>query len=405
MTYLYKPEHLTKENEQNASLTAHFFMGFDNVLDQPATFVKPILSFLERSENLFFRPEYFKILEKTPPKGVQLGYLFLKKNEQIVGFAPCQIKDFRAAESMNFSDECNLSSVCRLFVANNLNFQTLVIGNLSLTGENAFLFDNQLVTKKEEGVLLHLGIQKAKEVLFKRHILIKTVFLKDFYTTQNALDTEGYNRFEVEPNFEMNLPTDWQNFEDYLAALSSKYRMRAKRAFKKLGAIKSLDFDAVLVETHAQTIHDLYRQIAEKSDFNLVDLPVGYFPELKKSLGEAFILRGYFLGNKLVGFCSAIKNGDVLEAHFLGYDEELNAEHQLYLNMLFDLVRMGLDAKTRLINFGRTAHEIKSSIGAEARDMFLYLKHENFLLNRVLLYALPLLSPKEKWQPRSPFKL
>jgi hypothetical protein len=52
----------------------------------------------------------------------------------------------------------------------------------------------------------------------------------------------------------------------------------------------------------------------------------------------------------------------------------------------------------------RTALEIKSSVGAEAHSMVLYLKANNSILNLGVSKALSYLKPDEKWVPRSPFK-
>ena len=133
-------------------------------------------------------------------------------------------------------------------------------------------------------------------------------------------------------------------------------------------------------------------------------LHADYFSNLKYELEDNFRFFGYFKNGQLVGFYTTIKNGNDLEAHFLGYDLTENAEHQLYLNMLFDIIKTGISEKSKQIIFARTAHEIKSSVGAVAEEMSLFLKHENCLFNWILPYALPLLSPREIWTPRQPFK-
>ena len=155
---------------------------------------------------------------------------------------------------------------------------------------------------------------------------------------------------------------------------------------------------------YKQTINDLYKQVSNRSAFNLLDLPADYFLQLKVKLGDKYRLFGYFIDKKLVGFFTTIDNGEELEAHFLGYDDSLNNSHQVYLNFLFDIVRIGIETRSKRIVFARTAHEIKSSVGAKAHEMYLYMRHENRFINRLLPYILNILSPREKWLPRSPFK-
>jgi hypothetical protein len=97
-------------------------------------------------------------------------------------------------------------------------------------------------------------------------------------------------------------------------------------------------------------------------------------------------------------------NGDELDAHYLGYEDEVNRDHQLYLNMLLNIVQCAIEKRFRSIFFARTALEIKSSVGAEPHDMYFYLQHSKGFHNKLLPHIFNLLDPKEEWTPRSPFK-
>ena len=57
-----------------------------------------------------------------------------------------------------------------------------------------------------------------------------------------------------------------------------------------------------------------------------------YQEELKNQLGDQFRICGYYLDNELVGFNTIILQDDTLETYFLGYDEQIQREHMLYLN-------------------------------------------------------------------------
>ena len=398
---------IKKENPYKSltikDLNIRFYKNIDDIADfnhLPSS--QKIIS----EHNIFLSPDFQRVLIQTPPFGFQFRYLTFHKNEQLVGFVACQIKNFDASESLNFDSQQNyILLAVRKWLARRVHFQTLIVGNLLLTGENSYWFDNQLVTDTDKNDFLSNGIQFAKKILSEENIYIKSVFIKDFFEPQKSLITEGYNEFQVEPNFIMPIHPDWHSFEHYLEALSSKYRIRAKRAFKKLQGIEKKEFNEERIIANKLKINALYRNIADKSSFNLVDLNEDYFIEMKRQLGDKFRFFGYYTeGGELVGFFTTIQNGDVLEAHFLGYDESLNHSHQIYLNFLFEIIKNGIENRSKSIVFARTAHEIKSSVGAEAHDMYLYMKHENPIINRLLLYFLKILSPREDWQPRQPFK-
>lgn len=97
-------------------------------------------------------------------------------------------------------------------------------------------------------------------------------------------------------------------------------------------------------------------------------------------------------------------NGNTLETYFLGYDEKVQKENMLYLNMLYNMTEFAIENSFGRIIFGRTALEIKSSIGAEPVMMSGFIYHTNSLVNKFLPKIFPKLEPDLVWQQRHPFK-
>ena len=136
----------------------------------------------------------------------------------------------------------------------------------------------------------------------------------------------------------------------------------------------------------------------------MIDLNEKYLAALELHLSEQFTLYAYYLEGKLIAFYTTIRNHDELDAHFLGYEKALNHDYQLYLNILYDIVKIGIDTGCKRIVFARTALEIKSSIGAEAHNLNCYLRHQHSVANKFVPTILDYLKPVEVWQPRHPFK-
>jgi hypothetical protein len=375
---------------------------------------------LDCVNDFFLSLDYLETIERTPPTDYSFAYLVIQNAEtrKIAGFMACQIKYFDAAKSFNFKTE-NLSLYDRLkinaqkLVAKLTRFSTLIIGNLTLTGQHSFYFNDDEINDFDLKKQLYTeGVSFLKKQLWDNNkIKIASVFVKDFYqdsanyALMQAVKSGGYNEFQVEPNFVFEIKNEWQTFDNYLKALGSKYRVRVKRAFKKLGnEVEKKEFFEERILANQLGINDLYGQVSGGAGFNLVDLHADYFLQMKKKLGDNFRLFGYFLDHELIGFYTTISNGEELEAHFLGYEASLNHEHQVYLNMLFDIINLGIEGKFKKIIFSRTAHEIKSSVGAEPVEMSLFMRHDNLIVNRLLPWILRVLSPREKWTPRTPFK-
>ena len=122
----------------------------------------------------------------------------------------------------------------------------------------------------------------------------------------------------------------------------------------------------------------------DNADFNAQILNLNTYTQLKNTYKDNFIVKGYFLEGKLVGFLSAMQNGDHLDAHFIGIDYSKNKEYAIYPRILNDYVRLGIETKSSQINLGRTASEIKSTLGAQPKTLTCYCRHKYGLPNKIL---------------------
>ena len=82
---------------------------------------------------------------------------------------------------------------------------------------------------------------------------------------------------------------------------------------------------------------------------------------------------------------------------------DLNHKHAIYQRMLYDYVSLAIENKSTELRFGRTAEEIKSTIGAEPVAMSLYIRHKNHITNKILKPIFASIKPSE-FELRRPFK-
>ncbi len=365
--------------------------------------------------NLFFQPDYLNALEKSPPIGVKLGYLLFKQGEDLVGGAILQVQYFRANQNIRYDDSekvgffGTMSKFFRNLVASRVEFHTLVCGSMLLTGEHGFYFKEGLFSDKDQLEILDNGLTFAQSEYEKQGIQIAGNLLKDFFQTNHSFSSKltnfGYHEFQVQPNMILHqVASRWDNFDAYLTGLTSKYRVRYKRARKKSKELSKRELSLEEMMSYRDRMYELYNEVADNSGFNLVNLNREYLISLKRSMPNKFKVVGYFEAEKLVGFITTLNNGEELEAHFLGFEKRLNRTAQLYLNMLYDILAEGIAGRYESIVYARTAMEIKSSLGAEGFDMHCYLKHQNTFTNRLLPSILNVLKPEKAWEPRNPFK-
>lgn len=365
--------------------------------------------------DLFLQRSYLAILENNPPLGMRFGYLVFYRDDEPVGVALCQIKYFKGDDNINESEQesekepCFFNVLARWFkrwVASIAAADLLICGNMLLTGEHGFWFNEEKIEREKAAGLLEKALVEVLTKMEREGVKMPVILVKDLAPEQTAerkfLMQKGFVEFEIQPNMVMELP--FASFDDYLAAMSTKYRTRAKRAFKKAAAIEKKELSLAEIQRELPRIYALYTEIARNAGFNMVDLNQHYLPALKRDLGAHFRLFAYYREGELIAFFTTIQNHGELEAHFLGLDKSLNHDLQIYLNILYDIVRMGIESGSRRIIFARTALEIKSSVGAVAHNLYCYLRHQNTIANRFTGHLLDYLKPVEKWQPRHPFK-
>lgn len=122
-----------------------------------------------------------------------------------------------------------------------------------------------------------------------------------------------------------------------------------------------------------------------------------------KAEANLFYIDAWFLDGKMVSFASGFYLPTEIEAHYIGFDYAINKEYELYQNILYSYVEEAIATKKASINLGRTASEIKTTVGAKAHELICYIKPQNTVSKLILKPFMQFLQPTE-WIPRNPFK-
>lgn len=356
------------------------------------------------SGDYFLQREYLQLLEEHPPGILQFSYLLFFHRGEAVGIAYCQLLEFRANEHIR-QQETDVSRF-RNLLASQVQVKVLICGNMLLTGQHGFYFLPDYTSLS--GSPLREALGKTADHWRQQGMTINSILVKDLDARDQSVignwSASEYHQLTFQPNMVLPIQSHWQNMDDYLDDLSSKYRVRYRRAQKKMQAIQCLELNADQIRTYEREIYQLYRNVAESADFCVGYLTPRYFSEFKARDPQLFRLWGYFQSGEMIGFCTAIRNGRDMEAHFLGLGEQQQA-YQLYLNMLYQLIEVAIDSRVEQLIFSRTAMEIKSSVGAIAIPTSVFLlHHSSSLINSIIPCLVDWLEPKEKWEARHPFR-
>ncbi|WP_111682458.1 peptidogalycan biosysnthesis protein [Winogradskyella tangerina] len=356
------------------ALTSEIFQVVDDI-------PKSYWETLNCTSNIYYSPEFLKTFELANTD-IEFNYIFILKDKEPVAFANTQLVTIgieTITKNIRMSPRIR-RIVNNMFCKNSI--KVLFCGNVFLSGEyGTFLKEG------EPKVETFGAIAKAVKKLYRCRRL-HTIFIKDFeneslYITDH-LKSFDYASMHVEPNMIIYLKPEWQSFSDYTDALKSKYRVKANRADAKSEALESKIFTVEDIKKHKNELQALYQNTIDNADFNAQILNLDTYIHLKNTFKEKFIVKGYFLSGQLVGFLSAMQNGSNLDAHFIGIDYENNKEYGIYPRILNDYVRIGIATESKQINLGRTASEIKSTLGAQPKTLTCYCKHKHFLPNQIL---------------------
>lgn len=356
-------------------------------------------------KNIFLSENYLTVLEKASPVNMECHFIGLFKNGTLCGIAVSQYIDLSRIST--FGEENKKRFSIKDYLFKKFSSHILILGNNKLTGQNAYLLTNG-ITEPEALTLFKKALNKLKKKYRKKCIYINLKAIKDFNHKElpnfEAAGFKRYYEFCTQPNMIFDIREDWASIDGYLADLNTKYRTQYNRARKKGEGIEKRKLSAEDIKQNEDRIHELYLTVARNASFNTFFLPKGHFYIFKQELKDDFLFYGYFLDGELVGFSTLIRNGRDMDTYFLGYDDTVQREKMLYLNMLYDMVSYAIKKQFKHVIFARSAMEIKSSVGAKAEEVYGVIKHTNPVLNLFMSRLFPYFDPKIEWKERNPFK-
>jgi hypothetical protein len=280
--------------------------------------------------------------------------------------------------------------------------KVLIAGNCQVSGPYGLFFE-QNVSEADQLIIWQQLIQFIERDLYPFSI----VLVKDLGSRSSQMDAswrrDSFSATQVLPVMQMELKAQWLVFEDYLAAMGSKYRIRAKAARKKGRELQLKRLNTDDIVQHLDAIMELYNNVYVRARFRLQRVNKDYFVQLSKMDSGKFVFNAWMDGDVMVGFSTMILDQDRADAHLIGLNYDTNKTHSLYLNMLYQYVEDAISARSKLLDLGRTAMEIKSTVGAVPVDLSVYLKLKNPLLNGLACMLVGSSAP-EAWVQRHPFK-
>lgn len=353
---------------------------------------------------LFYQTHQFLQIIESIHSSILFRYILVYQQERIVAALYMQLLDFSFRNLVNYnaSATAGLRNKFKQYIATK-HTKLLNLGNVFFTG------DRGIICKQDENIIpLIPDLFRLTNDSFNKNkpkaYLVANIYLQDQYKC-NSFGNNAFHPFATEPDMFMKIDNEWKCFDDYVAALSSKYRVRTNKVLTVSKEIQSVDFSLEEIKKYKTDIQLLYNNVVNHVAFNMASLNVDFFENMKALYVDRFRMMAYFYNDVLVGFaCLFNIDVDTLHVHYIGLNYDINKEYKLYNRMLLDFVRFAIENNKRQVHFGRTATEIKTTIGAIPQSLQAYLKMNNRLVNTTLPYFLKRIKPAE-FIARNPFRI
>jgi predicted N-acyltransferase len=357
-------------------------------------------------KNIYLSLDYLDAIEKSLNNEITFRYLlFYNAAHTPVAVAAVQFLPFFNKEINALDPLCLVKDKLKKRLLSSSGVEIMTCGSPFSCGENGFMFTND-ISENEAYENLTEGLIKLQK-LEKRNQKAPVLLIKEFWPESHSafrsLKSSGFKDFMIDVNMVMKIDTTWKNFDDYLFAMVTKFRTKAKSAFKKSIDIQVRDLQVKDIVENKKSIENLYYSVVERSHFTFGKLNGESFVNLKKNLGNRFIIKGYFFNRELVGFSSVLIYNNIADACYVGINYDLNQQHAIYQRMLYDYVALAINERCTELRFGRTAEEIKSTIGALPVNMKLFIRHQNKIKNSLLKPVFGSMIPSP-FELRNPFK-
>lgn len=375
-------------------LSYSLFNHFEEVKDNWCNFL-PIGHHLGSNDML--------ALEHSNPEDIEFKYLNLFENGEWIGVL--YLQEFVFSQK-HYNKKVFQQKYIKLFkcIIERQKINLMICGNLFRVNFQGFYFKDKA---NKEKVFKYLSAYRDNNKKTKNFcgMLVKDCS-REFDT--RFIDSCQYKPFRQDLTMELDIWEQWNSFQDYINSLSRKYRQRANKIAKTSASLKLRELSKDEIEKNKLVINDLYLSIVKKQNIALGILNENYFIEMKRHLNDNFKLFAYYLEDNIVGIATHIyyPSKGKMEIHYIGFEEEMNHQHSIYFQLLFDGLKTAIDEKYKKIELGRTAREAKASLGAKAVENFNYIWVKPGLARITFNFISNWFEQTigENWQTRNPFK-
>ncbi len=169
------------------------------------------------------------------------------------------------------------------------------------------------------------------------------------------------------------LDIHWSRASEYVASLRSPYRRRLNQALAAWHRVDVRQLDTP--QQFDETLYALYLQVYQRSAFKLECLDIDFFRGYRSTL---HVCRAE---GQAIAFFQTVDHNRELIFMFGGIDYALRDQYDIYLNLLFEIIRYAIRQGYARVDLGQTAEAAKLRLGCRLIPKRFVAAHSNRCLN------------------------
>ncbi|GEP46064.1 GNAT family N-acetyltransferase [Brevifollis gellanilyticus] len=364
------------------------------------------------------RRSYLAMLEQHGPENILPAYALITRDGAPVAVMAAQWLEFDGARIQKLTPESKGAAAAAKADLKEKWLKPLGRKARSKIKQRVLVCGN-LLSWGCHGVSIAPGVDEVEawsaigEALYRLRRSAKLEGETDFITVKDitpgeaghfpALQQLGYRMAETEPNMVLDLRKEWRGFDDYAAALSSKYRKSAKQIREEVSTKGFVTEHLADVGSAAPRLHELYEAVHNSAPIRLATLSQGFWPAFATCAADDLRCTVIRREDRIVGFVNTVRDGATAIGYQIGFDREAALEAPIYLRLLQATIEDGITFGCERLSLGRTALEPKSRLGARPEPTHLWLRHRipamNLLVQGIIGHI-----PHAEAPERNPFK-
>jgi predicted N-acyltransferase len=352
--------------------------------------VEPFLwDSLMKEKKLLKGKDFLKAVEDSKLTDSEYWYLLFFDNSKLIAHTSL----FSVYTYVNGPSTGKTNSVIsrmRKYIPSFLRLKIIACGTPIATCSNTLTIFDEQQREQVIGELCKTMIKIAK----RQHAHI--VLFRDFNASElNKLDSlqrKGFVRaFTLPTTF---LDVKWTSFDSYINSFRSQRKAKAKRDIRDFG---KGDFDIEICRDfsrYADELYNLYCNVYEKSESKFEKLTPEFFANMSQNLKNNICAILVWDRGKLIAFDLILEEQELLSPLYLGIDYTYNNEYKIYFNMIFQIIKYGIESGKKVIELGQTTYFPKLNVGARMEPLYIFIKFRNRILHKFLAPFVELFFPK-----------